>query len=157
MKINLNLLPYLIDDEILIPEEIYLNSDVKRLDKVKVSGSIKENLTGGVNISLDVSGKMWLDDAITNEKIEYPFAFLIDEELDVNSEESEKYLEKSQNMLDIIEFLWENIVLEVPIRVTNSAGTQMKGEGWELNRSDTDEEIDPRLEKLSELFKGGEE
>lgn len=54
-------------------------------------------------------------------------------------------LKKSQNMLDIIEFLWENIVLEVPIRVTGSAGVNMKGNGWELNSKNEDDGLDPSL------------
>ena len=67
-----------------------------------------------------------------------------------------KYFEKNQNILDIIEFLWENIVLEVPISYTNASGTHLSGQGWELNSKNEDDGLDPRFEKLNELFKGGE-
>ena len=76
--------------------------------------------------------------------------------LEENDENLTKYFEKSQNILDIIEFLWENIVLEVPIRVTNTTGVHLKGQGWELNSEKKDDGLDPRFEKLNELFKGGE-
>ena len=37
-----------------------------------------------------------------------------------------------QNMLDIIELLWENIILEVPISLTKSPNLELKGDGWVL-------------------------
>lgn len=46
--------------------------------------------------------------------------------------------------------------MEVPIRVTNTTGVHLKGQGWELNSEKKDDGLDPRFEKLNELFKGGE-
>ena len=156
MKLNLNLLPIKIDDTFIIPENFYKNTSIKGLDEVKVNGTIKYNAADEIQINLDVNGNMKLIDAVTNELIKYPFSFQIDEILEENDENLTKYFEKSQNILDIIEFLWENIVLEVPIRVTGSAGVNMKGNGWELNSKNEDDGLDPRFEKLNELFKGGE-
>ena len=156
MKINLNLLPVCIDELVDIPEEFYACTSIKGLSKVKVSGVIKYNLSDEVEVILEASGEMILVDAVTNEDIKYPFSFKIDEILDENDENNQKYYEKSQNTLDKLEFLWENIVLEVPIRVTASAGANLKGEGWELNSKNNDDGLDPRFEKLNELFKGGE-
>lgn len=156
MKVNLNLLPFMIDDFVIIPEEFYHNTDIVRMDKVRVNGKIDYNVTGDAEVIMNVSGNMYLLDAITNEEVTYPFNIEIDEILAETMAENEKYLEKSKNILDIIEFLWENIVLEVPIRFTSVADAHMEGEGWELNKKEESEDIDPRLEKLSELFKGGE-
>ena len=119
MKINLNLLPKVFDEDIIIPEDFYKGTSIKDLSKVKVVGSIKYNVIDEVVIDLDVSGEMLLIDAITNEPIKYPFSIKILENLAEIDENDAKYLEKSKNILDIIEFLWENIVLEVPIRITN--------------------------------------
>lgn len=156
MKLNLNLLPIKINDTFLIPENFYENTSIKGLDEVKVNGIIKYNAADEIQINLDVNGDMELIDAVTNEPIRYPFSFQIDEILEENDENLTKYFEKSQNILDIIEFLWENIVLEVPIRVTNTTGVHLKGKGWELNSEKKDDGVDPRFEKLNELFKGGE-
>ena len=156
MKINLNLLPKVFDEDIIIPEDFYKGTSIKDLSKVKVVGSIKYNVIDEVVIDLDVSGEMLLIDAITNEPIKYPFSIKILENLAEIDENDAKYLEKSKNILDIIEFLWENIVLEVPIRVTNTTGVHLKGQGWELNSEKKDDGLDPRFEKLNELFKGGE-
>ncbi len=156
MKVNLNLLPFNLDEKIKIPSDFYKNTSIKDLSEVKVKGIIKYNLSDEIEIILDVNGEMILNDAITNDPIKYPFSIKIDEILDENDANNEKYFEKSQNILDIIEFLWENIVLEVPIRVTSSTGVNLKGEGWELNSKNEDDGLDPRFEKLNELFKGGE-
>lgn len=156
MKINLNLLPINIDEKVKIPEEFYKSTSIKSLSDVYVNGVIKYNLSDEIEIILDVNGEMTLSDAITNEPVKYPFSIKIDEILTENDANNEKYFEKSQNILDIIEFLWENIVLEVPIRVTNTTGVHLKGQGWELNSEKKDDGLDPRFEKLNELFKGGE-
>ena len=60
-------------------------------------------------------------------------------------------------MLDIMELLWQNIVLEVPIRYTKSDADNLKGDNWEvLNAEEKQEEIDPRMQKLLDYYKGGE-
>lgn len=156
MKINLNLLPVEIDTIVKIPEDFYLKTSIKNLSDVKVKGIIKYNASDEVVVNLEVDGVMELNDAVTNELINYPFSFEIDENLEENEENCAKSLEKSQNILDIIEFLWENIVLEVPIRVTNLTDAHLKGNGWELNSKEDNDGVDPRFEKLNELFKGGE-
>ena len=156
MKINLNLLPINLDEYVEIPKEYYENTSIKDLSSINVKGIIKYNLSDEVEIILDVSGEMILADAVTNEDINYPFSFKIDEILEENDVNNQKYYEKSQNTLDKLEFLWENIVLEVPIRVTESAGANLRGEGWELSSKNNSDGLDPRFEKLSELFKGGE-
>lgn len=156
MKINLNLLPKVFDEEIDIPKSYYENTSIKGLSSIKVVGNIKYNVIDEVVINLDVNGEMELVDAITNELVKYPFSIKIDENLAEIDENDAKYLEKSQNTLDIIEFLWENIVLEVPIRVTRSTGISLHGDGWQLNEDENKDKIDPRFQKLDEFFKGGE-
>ena len=94
---------------------------------------------------------MILSDAITLEEITSPIDLEISEILD----KSAKYYKNEQNTLDKLEFLWENIVLEIPISLTRNSGVNLKGEGWELNREEQDE-INPELAKLKDIFKGGE-
>lgn len=158
MKVNLNTLnkAYVIDEYVEIPEYFYENTDILKLDPVYVNGKVDYNITDEIEINLNVNGIMYLTDAITLEEVEYPFEFIISETLDELGIEVQESLKKSQNILDIIEILWENIVLEVPISVTKAQNTQIKGDGWELNGEESEDEIDPRLQKLNELFKGGE-
>ena len=156
MKINLNLLPIKLDNDVVIPENYYENTDIKRLDDIHVKGLIDYDLSENVRIQLQITGKMILNDSITLDNIEEDINIDIDETLDEIASESTYFYEKDKNILDIIEFLWENIVLEVPISRTLVSGTNLDGKGWSLNKVDGEEKIDERFLKLNDYFKGGE-
>ncbi len=113
MEINLLDLNY--KDKIMISESLsynqdYLkNTDILKLDNVKVDGKIFKNYEGDNEVNLNVLGEMILTDAITSEPVPYKFTI-----------EIEEILENSLKTLDLIEFLWHYIVLEIPIRYTTS-------------------------------------
>lgn len=158
MEINLNTLykPVEIDDTFEIPESYYAQTSIKELKEVHARGRLGYNVSDEIELNLEVSGIMYLEDGITLEKIKYPFSFEINEILEENTEENQEYLKKGKNILDIIEILWENIVLEVPISITNASNMKKNGEGWQLNGEAEEKSIDPRMAKLNDLFKGGE-
>ncbi len=150
-EINLNFLPEHLDEDITFPEEFYENTDIIRLEDIHVVGDVFYNLSDEIEANIRTTGKMILKDAITLEEISKNLDIDIAEIL----EKTAKYYKKEQNTLDKLEFLWENIVLEVPISLTKSSGINLKGEGWELNR-DEEDGINPELAKLKDIFKGGE-
>ncbi len=150
-EIDLNILPRYIDEDIEFSSNYYENTDIIRLENIHIKGDVDYNLSDELEINLKVTGKMILSDAITLEEIAHPINIDINEELD----KSAKYYKNEQNTLDKLEFLWENIVLEIPISLTRNSGVNLKGEGWELNREEQDE-INPELAKLKDIFKGGE-
>ena len=61
-------------------------------------------------------------------------------------------MENSQNTLDILSILWENIVLEIPISYTESDELNLKEEGYQVNGNESGENVDPRLAPLLELL-----
>ena len=63
----------------------------------------------------NLEGIMYLTDAITLESVPYEFQV-----------EIEEILENSLKTLDLIEFLWHYIVLEIPIRYTTSDISELK-------------------------------
>ncbi len=144
MNINLNLLPITLDDDIIIPESFYKDTDIKRLDNLHVKGIIKYDLSDEVIINLVLTGKMIIIDSITLEEITNDLNINIDTNLEEITSESAYFYEKNKNILDIIEFLWENIVLEVPISYTKEENVSLSGKGWEFNKTQEDN------------FKGGE-
>ena len=119
MIIDLNKLIYTdkidIDEQISYNDEYLKNTDIKSLNNVKVSGNISKDYEDNTVVNLDVDGTMYLIDAITTELIPYEFRIEIAENL-----------ENSQKTLDLIEFLWHYIVLEVPIRYTLSDIKELK-------------------------------
>ncbi len=131
MKIDLNKLYYLekleIKETISIPKTYYKNSDIKKVSTVKVKGSINVEITEEIIINLIAKGTFTLKCALSLEEVFYDF--------NCNIEESIKESDlKNQQELDILDLIWENIVLEVPIRVVKKGVTLDKtsGDGWEL-------------------------
>ena len=69
---------------------------------------------------------MILEDSISLDNIEYPFSIDIDENIEEN-------LEKDENSIDILPILWQNIVLEVPLKFTKVNDlSKYNGDGWKL-------------------------
>ena len=155
MQINLNELSYKnkieIDEIISFPTEYIYHSDIQKLDNIHVQGFVYQNASDEYMVNLDVSGQMLLLDSITLKEIPYDFAFTTNDNIPSSCV-------NKQNMLDIMEFLWQNIVLEVPIRYTLSDADNLKGDNWQvLSNNKHEEEIDPRMQKLYDYYnKGGE-
>ena len=111
-----------IDEIVTIPEELILDTEIIKLDNVKVSGSIKFDLDDDYLINLSVSSKMFLHDALTFEEVPYDFVINIEEKL-----------ENSCKSLDLIEFLWHYIVLEIPLRFTiASESLEIKNDSYQV-------------------------
>ena len=99
------------------------------------------------NLTLNSKGTFIIEDARTLEPVEYPFTISFEEKLDETSEICGRFLLNSQNTLDILEILWENIVLEIPISYTVSKEIEI-----EDNEKEKDELIDPRMAPLMGLL-----
>lgn len=153
---NISKLPVYIDEYYEIPKEYYAKLDILDIRNVHAKGVIKEGYESGIIIDLEITGVMKLKDAVTNEEINYDFSLNTRDNFEENDENLANFLKNNQNSLDIIEFLWENIVLEVPISVTKHSNMKLSGANWQLNAKEDTEQKDPRFEKLDELFKGGE-
>ena len=109
-----------------IPKEMYDNSEVIDLNEVEVSNSIIKRIEDDFYINMSIKGKMTIKDSITLEDVKYPFSIEIDDKLS-------EFIQNNENSLDIIEILWQNIVLEVPLRYTEvSDYEKYQGDGWKL-------------------------
>ncbi len=147
-----------LDTDFKIDLNVYKSNEIRDLKNLHVKGTLKINAIDALEVNLTVTGVMILNDSVTLEKIEYPFTSEIEEEYDLNDPNFREFYQKQQNTLDILEILWENIVLEVPIRLTKSEDAYKEGEGWSLGGNENkNREIDPRLAKLSELLGEREE
>ena len=136
-----------INEEIIYDKEFYSKSSIQDLETVNVSGKISINDLDEMNISLIILGNMYLSDAVTLELIKYPFNIELEETIDNNDE----YFCIENNKMDLMEFVWKNIVLEIPIRVVkdSSIDQTMEGNGWSLNKEMEEENA---FSKLNELF-----
>ena len=124
-----------IDDHITFGEEYLHKTPIKKLENIEVKGRAYYSITNEIVFDCDVKGIMVLEDSLTLEPIDYPINIHINEVLGDNTEENVKNTSKT---LDIIDILWQNIVLEVPIslRANPEKDYNLKGEGWELLKED---------------------
>lgn len=142
-----------IDTSFNYDKEFISNTDIVELNNVLVKGYVKPLDYAGIKVFIEASGIMKLKDSLTLELIDYPFNIVIDNIIDENCEDLAFNLEKDQNLLDIKEILWQNIVLEVPIRIVKESNKKksLKGEGWELLDKE-EKNNNNRLAPLRELL-----
>ena len=119
-----------ITNEYEIPKQLITDDRIKSLDKVQVKGYIKLEPTDeeedDLYLKCSINGVMHIEDSISLEEIAYEYSIEYDDFID------EKY-KNSENRLDIFEFLWENIELEVPIKLTNIDDySKYQGKDWQL-------------------------
>lgn len=144
-----------IDNEVVIPEEFFNDADIRRLEDVSFSGIITKLYSGEYQISGKLSGIMVLPDDITLEDVSVKFTSEIEEKFTEFGSIDEKDLKIVQNRLDITEFLWQNILVEIPLKVRSdeSESLTLEGNGWRLI---TEEELENGnknpFSELSKMF-----
>ena len=129
-----------IDSDVNIPDDLVEGSNIKRLDSIHVKGNIKKVLDE-YTFTGTITGNMILPDDLTLDDVSIPINIDFDEIFTENMEDNENNLTIIQNKLDIIPFLWQNIVLEVPLKVIGDGNRNVKiaGDGWRLI---TEEELE---------------
>ena len=139
-----------LDDTVSFGEEYIGKTPIQKLDNIKVDGRVYYSVTNEVVLEASVKGTMVLLDAIDLEPINYPINLEISEVLSENDDEKS---EKEAKTLDIMDILWQNIVLEVPISIRKDPDKKydLHGDGWELIDEES-KKVDPRLAPLLELL-----
>ena len=117
-----------------LDKNYYENCDITNLENINVNGKIirREDEDGEFldYMICKINGVMIIPDSITLENIEYPYEIEYDDYLEDNCK-------KNENILDIFQLLWENIVLEVPLQFTKVSDlSKFHGDGWRLISED---------------------
>lgn len=155
MNVDITRLKSGIDSNVLIDlnysftKEQLENTNILELNNVKIKGEI----TNGIEdyyLKLNIEGTMILPCSISLKPTKYPFSIEIDDDL---SEFLEENLENNQNTIDIFPIIWENILMEIPLKVVNEDLSDVKkeGDGWKFITG-KEERINPELEKLKDLL-----
>ena len=144
-----------VNDNVIIPNEWFDTTQIRNLKDVKFAGEITKLGDVDYQITGKLDGIMVLPDDITLEDVEVKFESIIEENFGANYKQEEKILEIIQNRLDITEFLWQNILVEIPLKVVSpkNEGLMMEGNGWRLI---TEEELkksnNSPFSELSKMF-----
>ena len=141
-----------INENITFSKEQFENTELLDLKDVKVIGELKKDSMDDINIYLSVTGTMYLPCAVTLESVEHKFSYIIDDKLE-NVLEEVKNDKKIENTIDILPIIWENILMEIPMRVVspNAKPEKLKGEGWQFI-TEQKGNVNPELEKLKDLL-----
>lgn len=128
-------------------EEDISKIDVRSIENCTVKGIVTKMEDDVYSLNYTLHGTMILSDALTLEEL--PYKFKISDE---NDYEIGNYLKISENLLDIYEVLWENVVLEVPLRVVkDETHKELEGDGWSLNMKSEGNSGLSELKKLLDL------
>ena len=116
-----------IDNEVNIPEELLSTSTIRRLNNIHFNGYLDKLIDDSYELVGTLSGTMIIPDDITLEDFEYNFTSEIEEEI----EETRINFQKT---IDITEDLWQNILVEIPLKAVNekNKNIRLEGDGWRL-------------------------
>ncbi len=133
-----------------LPKEYFENTSLLEAKDLKVRGKIYQNSdeedfdTLEDYVQVEIKGTLTLEDSISLEPISYPILIEYDDILEENCK-------KNENTLDIFQFLWENIVLEIPLQFTKVDDlSKFHGDGWKLISED---ELKTKNNPFQELLK----
>ncbi len=136
-----------VDTDVSYSKDEVSGTKIKDLVDVHVKGYFFLDSNNEVEANLDYSGTMILEDDISLEEVKYPFSAKISEKLEENQENFDKNL-------DLKEILWENIVLEIPLKFTTVKNLEeFNGDGWKLVSEDELKGLNNPFKDLSEKFK----
>ena len=163
MIINLTKLITNLSDEILLDDTIeidksYLeNTDIKDISKVKINGNIKP-YDSNFELNANIKCTLTLICSVSLKDVKYDVDININEIIGesndiIDIEENNKII---NNSIDLIPIIWQNIILEVPLKVISPDVTpkNIEGDGWKFITDEKvmDKDIDPRLEKLKDFL-----
>ena len=144
-----------IDDDVIIDNSYFADTSIHDLVGVRFYGDVRR-IGDEYQLKGIVSGVMVLSDDITLEDVDYSFEVNIEEDF-ADGDENFKIV---QNRLDITDFLWQNILVEVPSKIKKQGNEDLKleGDGWRLV---TEDELvssnDSPFSELSKMFDSGKE
>ena len=135
-------------------KEMLKKTDIISLDNISVKGYITSNSIDDYDLDVNVDGIMVLPSSLTLEPTDYKFSIKIEGNIDELLKEIIDNIKKNQNTIDILPIIWENILMEIPIRVVGdkNQSLQMEGDGWKLI-TEEEKKLNPELQKLKDLLK----
>lgn len=135
-----------INEQVIIDNEMLKTSNIRRLDNTTFNGRIFKDYEDNLVLEGNITGTMVLPDDITLKDVNYEFKSEIFEYI-------EEVFTIDKNSIDILDYLWQNILVEVPLKVRTEEDDNitLKGDGWRLI---TEEELNNRSNRpFSDLSK----
>ena len=135
IKLKSNIVDYIeIDETLNFTSEDLKDSGILELNKVHVVGDITKDALDDYDINIDVTGEMILPCSVTLKPVKHEFSININDNLSTLFEEIDEKNKNIENSIDIFPIIWENILMEIPMRVVSEEAKDVKleGNGWKL-------------------------
>lgn len=133
-------------------EEMIKTTPIKQANNINGVGKITRINDNVYHLEMQITGNIILECARSLESVEYPINIFIDKNIDNEDENLEEKQYILQNSLDIFGIIWENIVLEVPLRVVKEdANFISEGNGWSLI-SENEKVVDSPFSELQSML-----
>jgi uncharacterized protein len=145
-----------INDKVSIPKEYLNNTEIRDISDVKIEGIIFPHDNNNFEINLNIKCNLVLPCSISLKDVDYKLDFDLNEIIGENDENLEENNKIINNTIDLIPIIWQNIILEVPLKVISPDITpkNIEGDGWRFvtDEEDIKKDIDPRLEDLRKFL-----
>ena len=124
------------------------------LKDVKVKGTIYPYDNSDYELNMLIEGTMVLPCSLTLKPVDYKFNTEFNGIYTEMMVEIENFSKKIENSLDIFPIIWENILMEIPIKVSCPDATNLKlsGDGWKLVTEESIGETTSAFDKLKDLL-----
>lgn len=118
-----------VDFNISVNLDDYHDEQIKNLNDIKVEGFIKD-INDTYEINIHITGEMILKSSINLSDVTKKIDIFYDDFIDNLAQE----YKKTSKSLDISPIIWENILLEIPLRAVNEDDDYKlsSGDGWEI-------------------------
>lgn len=153
MNFDLKRLNSNIDSNVLVDISYeFSKEELKGTDLINcncyINGEIFKSITDEIALNLTVKGVMVIPCSVTLKPVNYPFNIEINGEI---NEISDNFYKNYTNTIDIFPIIWENILMEIPMRVVSEDAKDYKieGDGWKLV---SEEESSSPFDELKDLF-----
>ena len=122
-----------VDSDIIFTEDYFKDTDIRDIKNAHVEGEFSINSLDELEANLSVSGTFILPNSVTLEDVSLDF----NTEIEENYGNIDNFFNNKQNTLDILALIWENIVSEVPMKVTDgNEPSELNGNGWQYTSND---------------------
>ena len=160
MEFNLLRLKNGLDKNIIIDmtyefdKELLKQGNLLDLKDVIIQGYMTKDCLDNIILDVEVTGTMILPCAITLKPVNHPFEVKINGNIEELMEEIDENTKKIENTIDILPIIWENILMEIPMKVVSDdeSLSTLKGDGWRVITEETQLENNSGLAKLKDLL-----
>ena len=143
-----------INETLSIPKEYLEGTDIKSVSDVVIDGEIIEN-GEAFEIDANIKCDLVLPCSVSLKDVNYKIDININEIISDSVQDIEEFDKIINNSIDLLPIIWQNILVEVPIRVVSPdiKEENIYGDGWKfITKEEENKEIDPRLSKLKDFL-----